>query len=111
MSRRAPVLGVGVARIADALDGPLSAYYGITDMVTISFKVSEDEARSIRSRAHNEGVTVSEYLRRRARPAGPGTEAWRQVRCPHTGAMILAGPGGQPPLTTEAVRELLADFP
>ena len=80
-------------------------------MVTISFKVSEDEARSIRAGARKEGVSVSEYLRRRARPSGPGPATWRRVRCPHTGAMILAGPGGQPPLTTEAVRELLADFP
>lgn len=80
-------------------------------MVTISFKVSEGDARSIRARARSEGVSVSEYLRRRACPSGPGSETWRQVRCPHTGAMILTGSGGQPPLTTEAVREILADFP
>lgn len=80
-------------------------------MATISFKVSEDEARLIRARARNEGVSVSEYLRRRARLATPDTGPLRQVRCPHTGAMIFAAPDDLPPLTTEMVRTLLADFP
>jgi len=34
-----------------------------------------------------------------------------KVRCPYTGAMIFASPDNQPPLTTEAVRDLLSDFP
>jgi len=80
-------------------------------MATLTFKVTDEEARLIRSRARKERVTVSEYLRRRASlplvPAGKPAK----VRCPHTGAMIFASPGYQPPLTTEAVRELLADFP
>lgn len=80
-------------------------------MVTISFKVSEEEARLIRSRARKEGVTVSEYLRRRARIATPGPRKPRLIRCRHTGAMIFAATDDQPPLTTEGVRELLADFP
>ena len=80
-------------------------------MVTISFKVSEEEARLIRSRARKEGVTVSEYLRRRARVPASGLRKPRLVRCRHTGATIFAAPDGEPPLTTEGVRELLADFP
>ena len=80
-------------------------------MATLSFKVSEDEARLIKARAHKEGVTVSEYLRRRARLPAPGSGTVEQVRCPHTGAMIFAALDDQPPLNTEAVRELLADFP
>jgi hypothetical protein len=86
---------------------------GITviPMVTLTFKVSDEEARLIRSRARKERVTVSEYLRRRASlslvPAGKPAK----VRCPHTGAMIFASPDNQPPLTTDAVRELLSDFP
>jgi len=54
---------------------------------------------------------VSEYLRRRARLAMPAPSSPRLVRCPHTGAMIFAALDDLPPLTTEAVRELLADFP
>ncbi len=80
-------------------------------MATISFKVSEDEARLIRARARKEGVSVSEYLRRRARLSTPGPPPLRRVRCPDTGAMIFAAPEEQVPLTTEMVRELLSDFP
>ena len=80
-------------------------------MATISFKVSDEEARLIRMRAGSEGVSVSEYLRRRARLAVPPPSAPRLVRCPHTGAMIFAALEDLPPLTIEAVRDLLADFP
>jgi mobilization protein NikA len=80
-------------------------------MRTISFKVTDDEARMIRSRARKEGVSVSEYLRRRANSEAPAPQKQRQVRCRHTGAMIFAAPEDQKPLTTEAVRELLSDFP
>lgn len=79
-------------------------------MKTISFKVSEDEARIIRSRARGERLSVSEYLRRRAageeRPGGIGTRT-----CEFTGAEIFAPAAGSSPLTTERVREILADFP
>jgi len=80
-------------------------------MPTITFKVTEDDARLIRSRAKKEGVSVSEYLRRRASASPPASRKPRRVRCPHTGAMIFAAPEHQPPLTTESVRELLSDFP
>ena len=80
-------------------------------MVTISFKVSEDEALLVRARARTEGVSVSEYLRRRAGLDVPRSGPLGLVRCPHTGAMIFAAPGEQAPLTTEMVRELLSDFP
>ncbi len=80
-------------------------------MATISFKVSDEEARLIRARARSEGVSVSEHLRRRARLALPPPSLPRLVRCPHTGAMIFAALEDLPPFTTEAVRDLLADFP
>ena len=80
-------------------------------MVTISFKVDEQEARTIRLRAEREGVSVSEFLRRRARLALEPPQKPRTVRCRHTGAKIFAGAESLPPLTTEAVRGLLADFP
>lgn len=87
------------------------AYYGITIVTTITFKVSEDEARLIRSRARIEGVSVSEYLRRRARLSMPAAPKPGHVPCPHTGALIFAAPEDLPPLTTDTVRALLSDFP
>ena len=80
-------------------------------MPTMTFKVTEDDARLIRSRARKEGISVSEFLRRRASAFLPAPQKPRRIRCPHTGAMIFAAPEHQPPLTTEAVRELLSDFP
>ena len=86
---------------------------GITvlPMATLTFKVTDQEARLIRSRARKERLTVSEYLRRRASLALVPARKPAKVRCPHTGAMIFASPDNQPPLTTDAVRELLSDFP
>ena len=80
-------------------------------MTTMTFKVSDDVARMIRSRARKERISVSEYLRRRAGVSVPAAAEPRHVRCPHTGAMIFAATEGHTPLTTESVRELLADFP
>ena len=79
-------------------------------MTTLSFNLSEEEARLIRSRASREGVSVSEYLRRRAALPMPHPRKPQQVRCRHTRAMIFAAPEGQPPLTTATVRKLLSDF-
>ena len=83
----------------------------IPAVATISFKVSDEEARLIRARARSEGVSVSEHLRRRSRLAIPPPSPPKLVRCPHTGAVIFATLEDLPPLTTETVRELLADFP
>ncbi len=80
-------------------------------MVTISFKVDEQKARAIRLQAKREGVSVSEFLRRRARLAPSPPPKPRTVRCRHTGARIFAAPECLPPLSTETVRKLLADFP
>ncbi len=80
-------------------------------MPTISFKVSEEEARLIRSRAAREGVSVSEYLRRRANVAMSAPAPPRLVRCARTGAMIFGALDDQMPLDTATVRELLSDFP
>jgi hypothetical protein len=80
-------------------------------MQTISFKVTDEEARLIRSWAGKEGVSVSEYLRRRASIAVPASGKPKRIRCPHTGARIFAASENLPPLTTEAVKEFLSDFP
>jgi hypothetical protein len=79
-------------------------------MITLSFKVSEDEAREIRLQAKAAGITVSEFLRRRAMGKEQGGTV-EKVRCEFTGAEIFAPLSGAEPLTTEAVREMLADFP
>ena len=80
-------------------------------MQTISFKVSDDEARLIRSLAKKERTSLSEYLRRQAKAAPQSPAPPRRVRCEYTGAMIFAPLSGQKPLTTATVREMLADFP
>lgn len=77
---------------------------------TISFKVSEDEARHIRRQARRERLSLSEYLRRRAAGAG-GVKALKKVRCEFTGAEIFAPVPDQSPLTTEEVHRMLTDFP
>lgn len=81
-------------------------------MKTISFKVSEEEARRIRQLARREKVSVSEFLRRRAiGTAESGHVPVGKIRCAITGAEIFAPLTGEAPLTTEAVREMLSDFP
>jgi len=79
-------------------------------MKTISFKVTEDEAHRIRQFARRERLSLSAYLRCRAAGSTPGGSGGK-VRCKFTGAEIFAAPAGAAPLTTEAVREMLADFP
>lgn len=80
-------------------------------MKTISFKVSDDEARLIRSLAKREKTSLSEYLRRRATRAAVAVEPPKRIRCELTGAMIFAPMPGLHSLTTESVRDMLADFP
>ena len=98
----------------DARGGQLTIVFTgntVLPMMTITFKVTDDEARQIRSQARKEGLSVSEYLRRRASAPMALSKAPRRIRCSHTGAMIFAAPENQPPLTTELVRDLLSDFP
>ena len=80
-------------------------------MATISFKVSDEEARAIRARARLERLTVSEFLRRQAVAVVRPPTAIGRVRCPLTGAIIFDGAEDLPPLTVDSTRELLADFP
>lgn len=80
-------------------------------MQTISFKVTDDEAKLIRSLAKQERTSLSEYLRRRAKGETDAAEPPQRVRCEFTGAMIFAPLSGQKPLTTGTVREMLTDFP
>ncbi len=79
-------------------------------MKTISFKVTEDEERRIRQFARRERLSLSAYIRSRA-TGNPVGGAIGKARCQFTGAEIFAAPAGAAPLTTESVREMLADFP
>lgn len=84
--------------------------YRLTDMPTLSFKVSSLEVQAIRARAKEEGRTVSDYLRRRALPRRGRGKPIRLVRSRATGALVVVGPPGTPVLTSEAVKGMLATF-
>lgn len=83
-----------------------SWYYDIT-MKTITFKVTDDEERYLRGEARKAGTTVSGFLRRKLR----GESAVEVVTSRATGAPVFRLSGSGEGLTTEAVREMLADFP
>jgi hypothetical protein len=85
-------------------------YYRNT-VETLTFRVSEDEARAIRAKARQARLTVSEYLRRRALNRRQESGKPRLIRCAKTGATIFGAGTGEAPLTTESVREYLAEFP
>jgi uncharacterized protein (DUF1778 family) len=80
-------------------------------MKTITFKVSDDEARLIRALAKAERASLSEYLRRRASGTSETAVLPQRVRCEFTAAMIFAPLPSQKAMTTTSVREMLADFP
>jgi len=80
-------------------------------MPTLTFKVTDEEARYIRALARREKISVSEYLRRQAQPSDESAAPIGHARCEHTGATIFAPAPDLPPLTTESVRQMLAEFP
>jgi hypothetical protein len=78
---------------------------------TLTFKVTDEEARRIRAAAKKQRLTVSEFLRRKAAGSDVPPAEPQRVKCPLTGAMIFAPLADAPPLTLESVKEMLADFP
>jgi hypothetical protein len=80
-------------------------------MPTLTFKVTEEEARHIRALAKREKISVSEYLRRQAHPAARSAAPIGRVRCAYTGANIFAPAPDLPPLSTDSVRQILVEFP
>jgi hypothetical protein len=80
-------------------------------MKTLTFKVDEDEARSLRAAARRAKLTLSEYLRRQIRLKTGKADPIGMTKCRYTGATIFARAPHLPALTTEAVKEMLADFP
>jgi hypothetical protein len=80
-------------------------------MTTLTFKVDEHEARNLRVAARRAKLTLSEYLRRQIRVNTAEVKPVGRIKCRHTGVMIFAPSPHHPPLTTGAVKEMLADFP
>lgn len=83
-------------------------------MTTLTFKVTDKDAARIRRLARKEGRTVSAYLRQRALPeskAATAAGSYHIVTSPVTGLPVMHAPAGTPPVCSEQVRELLADFP
>lgn len=83
----------------------------VLPMKTLSFKVSEEEAEEIRRQAREADLSVSEFLRRRARGESLEPVPIQVTECEFTGSMVFSGGPELPPLTTETVREWLSDFP
>jgi len=78
---------------------------------TLTFKVSDDEARQIRLLARKQRLSLSEYLRRRARGEDSAPRPPKLVSCQHTGALVFCPVDEGEPLTSGDVRDLLSDFP
>lgn len=83
-------------------------------MPTITFKVTAQEAARIRRLARREGLTVSDFLRRRAvQAAQTSGEAgeYHVETSALTGLPVMHAPKEVPVVSSEQVRALLADFP
>lgn len=80
-------------------------------MPTLSVRLSVSELSEVRRRARAAGKNVSTYARASLVPVDPPVGKPRLVRDKASGHLILHPPPGTPPLTSERVKELLADFP
>lgn len=81
-------------------------------MPTMTFKVTARDAARIREMARREGVTVSEFLRRRAIQAPhPVEEGYRITKDSVTGLPVMEAPPSIELVSSERIRALLADFP
>jgi len=107
-----PTARASTGEDAERLDRFALRYYRITKP-TISFKVSVGAAARIRELARREGLSVSEFLRRRATAPVPSETAgaYQISEDPLTGLPVMRGPGTAEPVSSEQVRALMADFP
>lgn len=80
-------------------------------MKTITFKVTEEEDRVIRTQARRAKLTVSEYLRRKLRSDTRSSGSVDVAKSPATGAPAFCGDADMPPLNQDTVREMLSQFP
>ena len=80
-------------------------------MKTLSFKVTDEEAEEIRRLAREADLSVSEFLRKRARGEALEPVSVQVIECGYTGSLAFRGGPEFPPLDTGAVRQMLSDFP
>ena len=83
----------------------------VLPMPTLTFKVSDDEARLLRARARAEQMTLSAFLRARVLDAAPARRKIAMRKHPVSGLPCDAGAGKRAVVTRDAVKALLADFP
>lgn len=80
-------------------------------MTAISFKLPEHEASFLRHQAHEAHMTVSAFLRDLISKKSKKKEPRFTVRYNKVTGTPAFYSEGLPPLTTEKVKEMLADFP
>lgn len=80
-------------------------------MPTLTFKVSPEEARTIRAKARAEKSSVSAFLRTRVLDVKPARQKVVIKKHPVSGLPYNAGGAGHPIVTHEQIKALLADFP
>lgn len=80
-------------------------------MPTLTFKVTTEEARQIRLASRLQGLSVSEFLRRKAMDVPEVPSKIPRMTCLQTHAVLFAPCPDLPPLDSQAVRDLLGDFP
>jgi hypothetical protein len=102
-ARRAPASGAG-------LDRPLASNT-VMRMPTFTFKVSPEEARTIRAKARAEKSSVSAFLRTRVLDAKPAPRKVIIKKHPVSGLPYNATDVGGPIVTHEQIKAALADFP
>lgn len=80
-------------------------------MPTLTFKVSPEEARTIRAKARAEKASLSAFLRTRVLDAKPARRKIVVRNHPVSGLPYDAGGLGRPIVTRDDIKALLADFP
>lgn len=80
-------------------------------MATLTFKLDDAEARSLRLEAKRAKLTLSELLRQKLRGPLPMLQRVELVTCPLTRTTIFGSAPQFGPLSTASVKDLLGDFP
>lgn len=108
-SKRSP--GPGADQLGRSALDRVIARNTVLRMPTLTFKVSDDEARLLRARARAEKTTLSAFLRARVLDAAPARRKIVMRKHPVSGLPCDAGAGKRAVVTRDAVKALLADFP
>jgi hypothetical protein len=80
-------------------------------MPTIAFKVTDPEKRELRSSARMKNLTVSAFIRSAVFPSKEPPKRPRIVQDKLTGLPVVRARPGAPKITSEDVREIMANFP